>query len=384
MQFFPIYFYICTPITIAYFLWEMKRTFALLVATLCYFCTYSQEAETVGNTPVLTVIPRFDVNPHIPVGNKGGEGFDFANSSLYTLFEGNVGEHFSYSMSNHWVSTDTKSLYQNAFRSDDVNFVDWLTLTATAGKFSFTIGKDMLSIGGYELDAYDVDSHIDLSSTFWNNCAIYQWGGKVAFEPTEESSIAFQFATSPFGERPFKSKLFTYSLYWAGEYGCFSPIWSANFMEYERGRFISILSLGNRFDIGNFAIELDYMNRANSTKRFFDQEMTLTGKLIYTLGDKAEFFVKGGYEYCHGEEGDMFGYGDEWEMGDGIVPTGIVRNKDYVFYGGGVHLYPLRNSKDLRLHAVVAANNYSNHVALTVGATYYFNLTDTILRHRKR
>ena len=86
----------------------MKRTFALLVATLCYFCTYSQEAESVGNTPELTIIPRFDVNPHIPVGNKGKSDVDFANSSLYTLFEGNVGEHFSYSMSNHWVSTDTK------------------------------------------------------------------------------------------------------------------------------------------------------------------------------------------------------------------------------------------------------------------------------------
>lgn len=361
----------------------MRKILALLVAIPCYFCTYSQEAESLGNTPELTIIPRFDVNPYIPVGNKGNGGVDFSNSSLYTVFEGNIGEHFSYSMCNHWLSTDPKSLYKNSFRSDDNNWVDWLTLSYSVGNFTFSLGKDMMAIGGYELDAMDVDSHINLSSGFWNNIAIYQWGGKVEYSPTESSTLAFHFTTSPFAERPFAGKLFTYSLYWSGEYGCFSPIWSANFMEYERGRFISIISLGNRFDIGDFAIELDYMNRASSAKRFFDQEMSLIGKLSYNLKDKAEFFIKGGYEFRHGDE-DMFGYGDDWEIDGSIVPSGILRNKDYAFYGAGIHYYPLRNSKDLRLHVVAAANNYSNDVALTIGATYYFNLTRTVLRHRRK
>ena len=154
----------------------MKKTLALLAAISSCFCTYAQEAESADNTPELTIIPRVDVNPYIPVGNKGNAGVDFSNTGLYTLFEGNIGEHFSYSMCNHWLSTDPKSLYQNTFRSDDTNWVDWANITYSTGCFSLTVGKDVLAIGGFELDAYDVDSHINLSSTFWNNIAMYQWG----------------------------------------------------------------------------------------------------------------------------------------------------------------------------------------------------------------
>ena len=65
----------------------MKRGLALLVATLCYFCTYSQEASTSNNIPEFVVTPRFDVNPYAPV--KGGySGYDFGNSSLYTFLDG--------------------------------------------------------------------------------------------------------------------------------------------------------------------------------------------------------------------------------------------------------------------------------------------------------
>ena len=184
----------------------MKKILALTVAVLCYFCTYSQEAEASGNVPTLIISPRFEVNPYIRTGGGGHSGVDFGTSSLYTLFEGSVGDNFSYSMSNHWLSTDPKSLYQNAFRSDDVDFIDWLTLSYSVGRFTFTVGKDMLAIGGYELDPMDVDQHPTLCSTFWHNCAIYQWGGKVEYTTKDEAStVAFQFGTSPFGELPFRA-----------------------------------------------------------------------------------------------------------------------------------------------------------------------------------
>ncbi len=363
----------------------MRRTLALLVAVLSYFSAFAQEVEPSGsNIPEFTVVPRIDLNPYIPVGKGHGRdaSFDLGNTSLYTFLEGSIGEHFSYSMSNHWLSTDPKALYENSLRSDDCNWLDWLTLSYSVGGFSFTLGKDMLSIGGFELDAYDVDSHYNISSTMWHNLAIYQWGGKVEYTtPSEDSTIAFQFASSPFGEHPFASKLFTYLLYWTGEYGCYSPIWSANFMEYERGRFISILSLGNRFDIGDFAIELDYMNRANSIKDFFKQDMSVVARAAYNHNDKFEVFVKGGYE--RGGM-DFFGYGDEWELDGSIVPSGIMADKDYLFYGAGIHYYPLHESQDLRLHAVIAGNNYANDISVTVGATYFFNLTKTVLSNRKR
>lgn len=360
----------------------MRKIFVLTVAALCYFCTYSQEAEASGNVPTLIFSPRFEVNPYIQTGGGGYSGVDFGTSSLYTLFEGSIGEHFSYSMSNHWLSTDTKSLYQNAFRSDNFDFIDWLTLSYSLGNFTFTIGKDMLSIGGYELDLLDVDQHPTLCSTFWHNCAIYQWGGKVEYTTNDESSsIAFQFGTSPFGERPFKSKLFTYSLIWYGDFGCFAPIWSANLIEFEPGTFVKMASLGNGFYFGDFGAEIDLMYKhlnygwRDGYGKESNHEFSAIGKFGYTLKDKVELFVKGGYEHRTGL--DIFGYEDEF----GFIPTDSSSNS-YFFYGGGVNYYPLRNNKDLRLHAVIAANTHAKSLALSIGATYHFNLTELIRKNK--
>ena len=353
----------------------MRKIFALTVALLCYFCTYSQEAEASGNTPTLIISPRFEVNPYFQTGSEGIRGVDFGNSSLYTLFEGSIGENFSYSMSNHWLSTDPASLYQNAFRSDDVDFIDWLTLSYSVGNFTFTVGKDMLAVGGYELDPMDVAQHPLLCSTFWHNCAIYQWGGRVEYKKADEaSSVAFQFAPSPFGCRPFKSKLCTTSLVWYGENGCFAPIWSVNLIEYDRGQFVKLASLGNGFFFDNLAIEADFMYK-HLNYEGQNHEFSAVGKVGYTLKDKVEIFVKGGYEYRSGM--DIFGYEDEF----GFIPTDSSA-RGYAFYGGGVNYYPLRKSQDLRLHALIAANNHAKSVALSIGATYHFNLTQTICKHK--
>jgi hypothetical protein len=225
----------------------MKRLLVLLVAMLGYFSTYAQEVKEESRIPDFVVTPRFDVNPYAPM--KGGySGFDFGNSSLYTFLDGSVGN-FSYSMSNHWFASDwetTKSLYEEPFQYNQYDFIDWLTLSYTAGQFTFNVGKDVLAIGSAEYDYNDVDIHYPLASTFWHKNAAYQWGASVDFTTKEEdTTLRLQFASSPFGERPFASKLFAYSLHWTGEYGCFTPFWSVNFFEYERGKFINLIALGN-------------------------------------------------------------------------------------------------------------------------------------------
>ena len=123
----------------------MKRLLVLLVATLGYFCTYAQEVKEDSRIPDFIVTPRFDVSQYAPI-EGGRKDFDFGNSSLYTFLDGSVGN-FSYSLANHWLSSDwasSKALYENAFRSNDVDFIDWLTLSYTVGRFTFTLGKDML------------------------------------------------------------------------------------------------------------------------------------------------------------------------------------------------------------------------------------------------
>ena len=75
---------------------------------------------------------------------------------------------------------------------------------------------------------------------------------------------------------------------------------------------------------------------------------------------------------------DILGWSDE-EFG--YFPTDI-SGGNYAFYGAGVHYYPLRNSTDLRLHTIIASNSHAKSIAINVGVTYLFNLTDTIRKHR--
>ena len=352
----------------------MKRGLVLLAAILCCFTAYSQEQASNDNIPTFVVTPRLDVNPYVATASEGYSGFDHANSSLYTFLDGSVGD-FSYSLCNHWLSTDPKSLYTNAFNCNECDFIDWLTLSYAVGRFNFTVGKDMLAIGTWELDYYDVDVHTNLASPMWHKMPIYQWGASVDYTTKDESTtLRAQFATSPFGYRPFTSKLFAYSLYVRGEYGCFQPIWSLNFFEHERGEFVTMLSLGNAFTFGDFTLEVDYSTRFASREIHPDHEWSLGGQLLYNYRDKIEVFAKGGYEnYSH----DIFGYEDEL-----FVPTDHSLAPKYWYVGGGLHYFPLHDSRDLRLHAVAAYNNFAGGVSLTFGATYHFNLTNLLTRNK--
>ena len=352
----------------------MKKIFVLAVALLCYFCTYSQEAKTSDNVPTLIISPRFEVNPYIPTGSEGLSGVDFGSTSLYTFLDGNIGENFSYSMSNHWLSTTPGALYADPFRSDEADFIDWLTLSYSVGPFTFTLGKESLLYGSYEFDYSDIDQNAEVCSSFWNKSMTYQWGGKIEYGFSDESSaLAFHFASSPFGVRPFASKLFCYSLMWSGEYGCFAPLWSVNFIEYEPGVFVKTVGLGNGFYFDNLSIEFDAMYR-HLNYDGSNHEALAVCRVGYSK-DKLEIFAKGGYEYHSGM--DIFGYDDELCF----YPTDSTESS-YAFYGGGVNYYPLKNSQALRLHALVAANNYAKSIAISIGATYHFNLTDTIRKHR--
>ena len=72
----------------------MRKILALTVAVLCYFCTYSQEAEASGNIPTLIISPRFEVNPYIPTGSKGTKGVDFGKGKKGFKVKKNYSENF--------------------------------------------------------------------------------------------------------------------------------------------------------------------------------------------------------------------------------------------------------------------------------------------------
>ena len=114
----------------------MKRLLVVCVASLLpCFLVSAQEADNAGRSVELSVIPRLDLNPTFSPG--GSAGFTLGNTSLYSLFEGNITENLSFSVANHWAAFDqledvfepTKALYRNTLYSYDTNWLDWAYLT---------------------------------------------------------------------------------------------------------------------------------------------------------------------------------------------------------------------------------------------------------------
>ena len=70
---------------------------ALMLSSLAI----SQEASTPGKYGRVSIIPRFEVNPWLGNGDGNKSGSSFGNYSLYTLFEGSLSEHFSWTIANH-------------------------------------------------------------------------------------------------------------------------------------------------------------------------------------------------------------------------------------------------------------------------------------------
>lgn len=353
----------------------MRRISLLLTAALCAFPAFAQESESVDKNSQLTVIPRIEANPLIPVKGDTQGGFSFSNSSLYTLLEGAFGERWSYSISNHWVSSDLASLYKNTLHSDELTWCDWANLSVALGNFDVTVGKQCFVIGTFEEDAYDYDSHYDLCSQFWNNMPIYQWGAGVTYNFGDSYSICAQMTTSPFGERPFASGLYAYSLSARGETDAINFLAAGNAFALSGNEYILGVNGGVQVPVGKFTLGLDAMYNTFN----FNHQTALIGTVNYAPSEKFELIGKLGWEsrkYSGAGENemDLFGDGNDWEQLDGICASGIDLDKSYLFGGFAAQYYPLRDSRDLRLHCVAAMNNYVGAVTLNLGLTYFFNI----------
>lgn len=352
----------------------MKKILVVCVAALLpCFLVSAQGADDAGTGVGLSVIPRIDLTPEFAEGNGS---FTLGNSSLYSLFEGNIAENFSFSVCNHWLSTSPSELYTiegegaNLFRSDWTNWLDWAYLSYDFGNLSVSLGKDVMFIGSFEFDAYDFEVHPQLSSSLWNNFCCYQWGGKIAYmNESENTQISAQFSSSPYTVRPFEDGVLSAGLEWRGEYGPLSNIWSILFIG-DGQAYRPVVSLGQRFTAGDFSIELDWTNRCATDGEIYDilcPGNTLIGKLSYTPSETTELILSCGYENNKTEEL--------------IADSSFI--EESLFSGLAFHWSPVEN---LRLHAVASLStinmgmvdwNISKN-ALTatigVGALYYFNL----------
>ena len=351
----------------------MKKILVVCVAVLLpCFLVRAQGADDAGTGVGLSVIPRIDLTPEFAEGNGS---FTLGNSSLYSLFEGNITDNLSFSVCNHWLSASPSELYvvegegANIFRSDWTNWLDWAYLSYDFGNISISLGKDIMFIGGLEFDAYDFEVHPQLASSLWNNCSCYQWGGKISYmDESETTQISARISSSPYTVRPFESGILSAGLEWRGEYGPLSNVWSVLAVG-DGERYHLVASLGQKYTAGDFSVELDWTNCCGTDGEIYDilcPGNTLVGKLGYTPSETTELILSCGYENNRAEP---------------LADASFI--EEYLFGGLAFHWSPIEN---LRLHAVASLSTFNfgmpgwepskNTITATlgVGALYYFNL----------
>lgn len=330
--------------------------------------------EVVDYTPQISLDARFGYNGVVSGGAAG-----FGGDGLYLNVDGKISKNFSYSLCQKFFAAngDDDSVFDNT---------DWLTLSYDVGGFTFTAGKDVVMVGSYEYDAYDIDSYFDMNSMFYNSFSCYQWGIKAMWtNRSETTSIAFQVTNSPFAYAPKEDNMYAYNLGWYGAFDWYESIWTANMFEFEKGKFVKTLALGNMFYVGNLSLGLDYIMRGANLKNLSDDsDITINFMPSYEFGDTFRLFGKFGWEYC-GEEQPYDFWGEYLTTEDMIaandenlatVPAFLIPGEDYLYYGAGLEYFPLKENKSIRLHAAWMSNNYTNRHGVNIGLTWKFDVVN--------
>lgn len=317
----------------------MKKTFFSAAALLLCLSAASQTAE-------LSVIGRLEGNHRQEAPDVTVPGLNWGNSSLYTYFTSDFSEHFSFEMLNLWVNCAPAELYKATFHSDASNWMQICNFSFNAGGFRAVAGKQFINVGGFEGDEWDYDIDFDLASRVWN-VPITQWGVAVGYTlPSDKSSFMIQALASPYGERPFASGLWCFTGEWRGNFGPLHTRWTGAAMGVSKGKYIPFFSLGQNIDLGecwNIGAEYHWYNGS-----------TIIGTIDFNPSQNWEIFAKGGWE---GSRGNIID--DEGELGD----------SNGWYAGGALRFYPLKKSRDLRLHAAGSYRSLTGY-SFTVGATF--------------
>ncbi len=366
----------------------MKRLFCFLVVTFIVAgsAVFAQEVDSTAalqtltseqdvtnqenddRVPSLSLISRFGYE-HSVVGRSAGFGGD----GLFLKVDGKIGKGFSYSLCQRLFESNGED--PSVFDATDV-----LALSYEVGGFEFSAGKDFLMVGSWEYDAYTWDSYFDMNSMFYNSFNDRAWGVKASWtNKSESSTFMLQAANSPFAEAPREDNLYAYSLGWMGAWDWYESYWTVNMWEYEPGAFVKNIALGNVFYAGDFSLTADFMMRGTTLKGLAD-DISVTAMPAYEFCDHFRLFGKFGWERLSlemfGDQEDGYGF----DASGTVLPDFVASGDDYLFYGAGLEYFPLKDSRNIRLHAAWSSNAYTKRHAINVGLTWQFDVARAIAR----
>ena len=306
----------------------------------------------------LGVEARFDYLNQAIDGRHDIAGSGFKVRYFNLRMDGQITPKFTYSWRQRFNRAN--SISEFAYNTD------WFNLTyKPIENLAISAGKQVLMIGGWEYDRAPIELYF--CSEFWNNVNCYQIGASVAYTTNEgNDTILFQACQSPYDTVSEDFDYYAYNLYWSGSHGCYTALYSLNFMQYGKGKYDTYIALGNQFKFGDATIQLDLMNRGPKAKDLLFDNFSIMGEFSYLIADRVNVFAKATY--------DKIG-------NSAISASGLIPGTEITRVGGGVEYYPLggKGNRDIRLHAAYAYNFGQNTniagTALPKGSFFTFGLT---------
>ena len=336
---------------------QIKEKFMKKALLSICFAAISALCFAQNNEFSLKFNTRADFDYEYFDNNNINDRVGFAGKFLNIMLDGKINDKFEY----HW----RQRLNRTNFTSNFFEATDWAYLSYHINNnLTLSAGKQVVAIGGFEYDYAPIDVYF--YSDFCNIMpSCYEFGTSLTWALNQKQALTFQISNSIFKQQPFDG-LLAYNLLWNGNItDSWKTLYSLNLIEFRKNQYVNYVALGNQFYLGDFVIDLDYTNRYVNGM-FFD-DFTIVSQVKYQM-PKLNVFAKFSYDRNNIDLNLEYPYGDYWTM---TVAPGT----DYMLYGAGVEYFPITNSKDVRLHAIISSNNREPaNLFLNAGITWNMKL----------
>jgi len=273
----------------------MKK--ALLLTLLGLFCclqAFPQDKKPFITLDYLHLDTRADFTFNYNLGHDTvapSTDHGFAGKYLVVALNGTIGSKFSYHLRQR-LNAPNISFANTFFQGTDWAYLNWYFTP----NFYLSAGKQVVAIGGWEYDSNPID--IYYGTEFWNTVCCYEVGASLNYKTSSGNNhFLVQMCNSPFINAAMQS-IYAYNVMWYGSFGVFKTAYSVNMIEYQPGKFINCIALGNKLQFKGVEMYLDFIHRASLDRQnFFGQEITAIYGIGVDIGPKWIVFAKAGYDY---------------------------------------------------------------------------------------
>lgn len=314
----------------------IKKSILILPFLMLSLGAFAQEADSLGTQAPkpkrkATVDVRLETRASYgrdyieKTANKNGCGFTGDNIDLY--LQGTFADEFS------WLAKDklaTIHFDQTFFDSFEDLWIKW-----EHKGWNICAGKQVVQVGGWEYYANPIDIY-DYSETI-GHWSPFQFGISAGYTLKDQDTFTIQFCQSPVFQLTGLKDTYGYSACWSGRHGIYSAIWSVNFFEQQKGEFLNWVALGNRFTIKGFNLDIDLYHKmgVGDGSKAFDSFGVVGEASVICAKDHLRIFAKGSYNRNESTTADLL----------------VLPGTEITQISGGLEYFPLKGTKDLRIHA---------------------------------